>query len=230
MKKLILICSIVASGSCFAKASSQAVIASDYSWHGMSWAVAGTPFVSGLIDYATDSGFGGGMWMSNIDPYFGGSSMMPYLYYYKTFGKVGLNFQLRNFSFLTASHFNSPSGTVIADVGNFKASVEYFPKYFGTKSDLTYLWVGYTFQIDENLFFAPTVGYSKFSKEVETNVFATSSSGSYVDWKVGLQYKKEGFTTEVALTDTNRETLDAAGTKTKVKIDEKTVISLTKDF
>ena len=93
------------------------------------------------------------------------------------------------------------------------------PKYFSFETSYVYAYATYTLHLMEKWHLAPTVGYADFEKKDIAGLY-----NDYYHAKLGLQYKVEKYTLEIAGSHTNRRGNDGTGNN-NVKLQDDAVIA-----
>lgn len=213
------------SAQAFGQANATATIASDYNWRGISFNNYSGAAVQGDMSYSLPYNFTLGVWASNLAypaNFFGGYEADPYLTYTHQFGDISAYATFMWYTFSRFSKANTTEVTLGMKWKDLHISIGQLPEYFSFESKSLYYQASYAHPIGENLWAAAQVGHTDFSD------FIASLWGDYTHYKLGVQYRKDKMTMEMAFSKTDREINGAteAAAKTKQN-DDATIVTLT---
>jgi len=211
----------------------------NYLYRGVEQSISSDAAVQGGLDWASDSGFYAGTWVSNTNFSGYNGALVSYetdLYggYTMKAGDVGLDFGLLYYYYRDDTALNTLEAYVGATFGPVTAKVFYTPEYFGaldaSGDDAAglYATVSAALKMSETVTVTPQVGMSQgdgpevfFGNDPSTG----APDGEYIDYSVTLTKSLDnGFSASFAIIGT---TLD---TTFYPNDDEKIVIGLKKTF
>jgi uncharacterized protein (TIGR02001 family) len=212
---------MLVAGTAHAGLTETITVATDYDFRGFSQ-TAQEPAVQGSIDYASDSGFYAGTWVSNVD--FGDTTSYEqdlYAGFSGTAGKFGYDAGAIWYTY-DESLYSYPEVYVSGAIGPFKAKFWYSPEFAGVNVDPTtlapdkdsesayYFEGNLTFPLNDMYTLLVHAGYSFGDYWDEAGKVASVAAGrkldgEYLDYSVGLSATFGKFTTTFKYIDTDAD-------------------------
>lgn len=228
MKRLALLLAL-SPVTAFADASSTITLTNNYIWRGRTF-TNNLPAIQGSVDYAHESGLSAGVWMSNTEVVDGAGATLTdmetdlYGSYSYDLGDLSLSATFYWYTYIQEPLNNAVEYQLAAAYGPAKLEFGYMPEYFEIDTSSTYVKLGVKQPFTDTLSVVAHVGYSVFGDQDKAGI------KNYIDYKGGISYTKEGFTTEVAYINTNRKDIDTA-TSTEVDTkDRAMILTISKTF
>jgi hypothetical protein len=193
---------------------------SDYNWRGYSFANDKDPSIQSDISYS-NNGLTVGMWNGNISTaFFKGYEFDPYITYAHSIGEVEVYGTAMWYSFAQASQANSMEYTVGVNWKGLNVSYSTIDTFFSFKTSYTYVQLNYERHLVDVIWMKLHLGSSSYEDET---VYGTN----YTDYKLGIQYRKDNVTLEIAY-NTTKDRM-AAGSTVELN-DGATISSIAMDF
>ena len=202
--------------------SATVTIASSYIYRGISQS-SGRPVVQGSLDLSHASGFGLGVFGSNID--LGGpgepssAELDAYLDFNSDLQSFKYGFMLNSTNFIDRPTYNSFELSGYLSFQFLKLDVSYMPRYFGGDSSSLYSRLTGTLPMTSKDALLLACGYSAFDH------VTTVGFHNYFDFKAGINHTVDQWGAEIDWTSTNRKNLEGGGMK-----DQAVSFSLTRIF
>jgi len=166
MKQIVACAALFAatgiSAPAFAGATGNVGVFSEYLFRGVEQ--SGGAAVQGGLDYASDSGFYVGTWLSNTN-FANGTDGVSYetdVYagYSTKLGDVGFDIGALYYHYTDSDSLNTIEGYVGLSAGMFSAKAFYTPDYFGTDESAYYVTGTATFPLSASVNLAVNAGYN----------------------------------------------------------------------
>jgi uncharacterized protein (TIGR02001 family) len=191
---------VLASPAAMAGVTGNVGAVSNYLFRGVEQSLTSDPAVQGGIDFAHDSGFYAGTWISNTEFVGYNGDLVSYetdLYagYTLKVGGIGLDAGLLYYYYRDDSTLNTLEGYLGATLGPVTGKVYYTPEYFGATDAAgddvggLYVTLSAALPLSDTLTFTPQVGMSSgdgpeafFGADPDTG----EPDGEYVDYSLTL--------------------------------------------
>lgn len=160
---LAALAATLVSPSLLAQLSGNVGVVSEYYYRGLLQTdSAGTPSVSGGLDYAHDSGFYVGTWAAAIesDSWAGGLEWDAYAGYAGEIGGFGYDVGVFFYGYPDAGTNDTTEFYISGSYGVASLTYNYSDDWFGSDLDASYLNLGLSFELSETLALDVGVGYT----------------------------------------------------------------------
>ena len=196
-------------------------LVSDYSFRGISQ-TGEKGAIQGGFDYAAESGFYAGTWMSNVE--FGTESsteMDLYFGYGGSMGDLGYDVSYIYFDYEGDAEFDYQEYALALSYGDFSFGVNYSSEYLGDGGpDFVYPYVGYSMALTEGLSLDLHYGYS----DIDAADFWGPGEDSYSDYSATLGFSAGGVDFGLAFVGTDLDDDVVAGS------DDRLILSISKSL
>ena len=237
---IFLVASMIFASHALGKVSGNFTITSDYLWRGESFSNNGNPALQGGMGYENEDGsFDASSWFSSSAPYKEGHKgiteatynmnyrykiqddfsvfVNAYQFHYDRYdsaydyfqGSIGMTW--KNFKLMAGR--STVDATIIDlqyEKENLSLGINYTDDIFLTGSSDTYYRVTKTYELEKNLHFVTTLGYSVVGDEKKRG------HANYLNYHFSLEKTTEYATVAIFHSDTNRELVDAQGVKSDI--------------
>lgn len=184
--------------------SSTITLTNNYLWRGQTF-TSNKPAVQGSIDYAHESGLAAGVFASNSESTAGDNTTVNdtetdlYGSYGHTFNDITVSGTVFWYTYMLEPRNNAVEYQAAVAYGPAKLEVGYMPNYFSVETSSLYAKLGVKQPVNDTVSVVAHVGSSSFGDEQKVGF------KNYIDYKAGLNYSKDGFSSEVAFINTNRK-------------------------
>jgi uncharacterized protein (TIGR02001 family) len=221
LSALVAALALTGAAQASAEISGNVSIVSDYAFRGISQ-TAEKGAIQGGFDYAAESGFYAGTWMSNVE--FGTESsteMDLYFGYAGSMGDLGYDVSYIYFDYEGDAEFDYQEYAVAFSYGDFSFGVNYSSEYLGDGGpDFLYPYVGYSMALTEGLSLDLHYGYS----DIDAADFWGPGEDSYTDYSATLGFSAGGVDFGLAFVGTDLDDGIVAGS------DDRLIFSISKSL
>ena len=221
LSALVAALALTGAAQASAEISGNVSIVSDYAFRGISQ-TAEKGAIQGGFDYAAESGFYAGTWMSNVE--FGTESsteMDLYFGYGGSMGDLGYDVSYIYFDYEGDAEFDYQEYALALSYGDFSFGVNYSSEYLGDGGpDFVYPYVGYSMALTEGLSLDLHYGYS----DIDAADFWGPGEDSYSDYSATLGFSAGGVDFGLAFVGTDLDDDVVAGS------DDRLILSISKSL
>jgi uncharacterized protein (TIGR02001 family) len=221
LSALVAALALTGAAQASAEISGNVSIVSDYAFRGISQ-TAEKGAIQGGFDYAAESGFYAGTWMSNVE--FGTESsteMDLYFGYAGSAGDLGYDVGYFYFDYEGDAEFDYQEYAVAFSYGDFGFGVNYSSEYLGDGGpSFMYPYVEYSMALTEGLSLDLHYGYS----DIDATDFWGPGEDSYSDYSATLGFSAGGVDFGLAFVGTDLDDDIVAGS------DDRLIFSISKSL
>lgn len=221
LSALVAALALTGAAQASAEISGNVSLVSDYSFRGISQ-TGEKGAIQGGFDYAAESGFYAGTWMSNVE--FGTESsteMDLYFGYGGSMGDLGYDVSYIYFDYEGDAEFDYQEYALALSYGDFSFGVNYSSEYLGDGGpDFVYPYVGYSMALTEGLSLDLHYGYS----DIDAADFWGPGEDSYSDYSATLGFSAGGVDFGLAFVGTDLDDDIVAGS------DDRLILSISKSL
>ena len=221
LSALVAALALTGAAQASAEISGNVSLVSDYSFRGISQ-TGEKGAIQGGFDYAAESGFYAGTWMSNVE--FGTESsteMDLYFGYGGSMGDLGYDVSYIYFDYEGDAEFDYQEYALALSYGDFSFGVNYSSEYLGDGGpDFVYPYVGYSMALTEGLSLDLHYGYS----DIDAADFWGPGEDSYSDYSATLGFSAGGVDFGLAFVRTDLDDDVVAGS------DDRLILSISKSL
>ena len=201
LKHIAVAAALMTSGSAFAGATGNVAAFSNYLFRGITQ-TADDAAVQGGLDYAHDSGFYTGIWVSNTS--FGSYETDLYAGFSGKAGELTYDVGYIFYGYRDTTKANFSEVYVGLSAAGFSGKLYFSPEFGASEDEAFYLTASYGYALSDTLTLTPQIGYS-FGDGVETGITGTPGKDDYLDYSLSLSKTVEGGYTFTAAIAANSE-------------------------
>lgn len=221
LSTLVAVLALTGAAQASAEISGNVSLVSDYAFRGISQ-TAEKGAIQGGFDYAAESGFYAGTWLSNVE--FGTESsteMDLYFGYSGSAGDLGYDISYIYFDYEGDAEFDYQEYAVSFSYGDISFGLNYSSEYLGDGGpDFLYPYIGYSMALTEGLSLDLHYGYS----DIDAADFWGPGEDSYSDYSATLGFSAGGVDFGLAFVGTDLDDDVVAGS------DDRLILSISKSL